>query len=317
MPKRILNRRLENEMRGFVGLVCLLALPLAMAVGCNGSGAGGGTGGDAGNGGFAGASGNGGAGGGAGGDGGGGGMAGSGGAGGDGGGAGTGGMAGSGGMAGGGGMAGVGGGGGAGGTAGGAGMGGDGCPTITRLVVSPLVIPPGESDALVAVDAFDPDGLPEPLMTRFSAETGVFDDPAASSTTYTCGAPGSVEICATASDGNRACDQQSCTTIQCPNTIPTNVCPRLFSVIVIPSTIPEGEDSTDVQVSADDPDSGPLALTTMLYAVRGTFDDANAAETIYTCERAGLNEICADVSDGACVKTGCADVRCPDDLGTP
>ena len=57
--------------------------------------------------------------------------------------------------------------------------------------------------------------------------------------------------------------------------------------------------------------------TSMLYAIRGTFEDASATETVYTCERAGLNEICADVSDGACVKTLCTDVRCPDDLGGP
>ena len=196
-------------------------------------------------------------------------------------------------------------------------MGGDGCPVISRFSVTPLVIPPNESDAFVAVEAFDADGLPEPLVTRFSAATGVFDDPAASSAVYTCGAPGQVEICVTASDGNRDCDQESCISIQCPDTTPTNVCPRLFSVIAIPSTIPEGEDSTEVQVSADDPDSGPLSLTTTLYAVRGTFDDANAPVTIYTCERPGLIEICADASDGACVKTLCTDVRCPEDLGTP
>ncbi|TFH32213.1 MAG: hypothetical protein E4H00_01870, partial [Myxococcales bacterium] len=206
---------------------------------------------------------------------------------------------------------------GTGGTGGSAGTGSDVCPVITSLTATPELIPLNESQALVEVDASDPDGLPDPLSTRLNALTGTFDDPTASSTLYTCGAPGFTAVCVTASDGNRACDQEDCIAIECPTSIPTNVCPRLFSLAAIPSTIPEGQDSTDIEVRADDPDSGPLPLTTTLYALHGTFDDPNATNTVYHCERPGLNEICADASDGACVKTLCVDVVCPDDLGPP
>lgn len=178
-----------------------------------------------------------------------------------------------------------------------------------------------ESEALIQVDASDPDGLPDPLVTRLNALTGTFDDPTASSALYTCGAPGFTAICVTASDGNRECDQETCIAIQCPTSVPTNVCPRLHSLVAIPSTIPEGQDSSDIEVRADDPDTGPLTLTTTLYALHGTFDDPNAADTVYHCERPSpnnrLNEICVDASDGACVKTLCVDVVCPDDLGPP
>ncbi len=51
------------------------------------------------------------------------------------------------------------------------------------------------------------------------------------------------------------------------------------------------------------------------YALRGTFDDRHAEDAIYQCERPGLIEICADASDGACVKTDCIDVQCPEELG--
>ena len=66
---------------------------------------------------------------------------------------------------------------------------------------------------------------------------------------------------------------------------------------------------------ATDDDDLPLPLVTTLYALRGTFDDPHSEDTIYQCERPGLIEICADASDGACVKSACIDVRCPDNLG--
>lgn len=303
-------------MGGFLRLICLVTSTLIAAAGCyssvgsGGAGGGAGTGGVAGSGGDGGAAGIGGAGGesGHGGDGGTGGLAGSGGTGGA---SGSGGSAGAGGT---GGNAGTGGTAGMGGSAGTGGNGGGVCPEIRSLTATPDAIPPNESQALVEVDAFDPDGLPDPLVTRLSALTGTFDDPTASAALYTCGAPGFAAICVVASDGNRACDVQDCIPVACPSSIPPNVCPRLMSLNAIPSNIPPGEDSTDIQVRADDPDSGPLPLTTTLYALRGTFDDPNAADTVYRCERSGLNEICADASDGACVKTACIDVHCPDDL---
>lgn len=238
---------------------------------------------------------------------------------GDGGSSGAGGAAGGGGAGGAGGEAGASGTGGAAGIGGAAGDGGEGgrggaglnvCPDIIEFLASPSVIPMGEN-SIVTVDAVDADTSPEPLQTRFSAATGTFDDPSASSATYACGAPGPVDITVRASDGDPACDTEASITVQCPDDIPINLCPNLFIVNAIPSTIPPGKDSTEVQRQADDPDDGPLPLVTTFYAFRGTFDDPNAADTIYRCESSGLQEICVDASDGACVKTLCTDVTCP------
>jgi hypothetical protein len=93
---------------------------------------------------------------------------------------------------------------------------------------------------------------------------------------------------------------------------PDNLCPKFFVLNAIPSNIPSGQSTTDVEVRADDPDEGPLPLVTTLYALSGSFEDVHAPETVYTCADPGLIEICADASDGACVKTLCIDVRCPE-----
>ena len=149
------------------------------------------------------------------------------------------------------------------------------------------------------------------MRPNLSAPTGVFKDPEASSTVYTCGAPGPVTLTARATDGDPECDVEQSIEVDCPNDIPINLCPNLFVVNAIPSNIPPGEDTTEVQNQASDPDDGPLPLVTTFYALYGTFEDPNASPTFYTCERSGLQEICVDASDGACVKTLCTDVICP------
>lgn len=206
--------------------------------------------------------------------------------------------------------------GGGGGTAGagGGGVGGsDGCPVAQSFSATPSVIPAGETQSLIELEASDPDGGPDPLRSRLSATTGTFEDPEASTTTYTCGAPGPADITARITDGDPECDVEETITVTCPNDIPINLCPKLFTVNAIPSVIPPGQDFTEVQRQASDPDDGPLPLVTTFYALRGTFDDPNAEETIYRCERSGLQEICVDASDGACVKTLCMDVICPEE----
>ena len=187
------------------------------------------------------------------------------------------------------------------------------CPVIRELTATPTVIPLDDHQSLVQVDAFDPDAVnPEPLVTTLSASAGTFDDPHAPATTFNCGAPGQAEICVKASDGEKRCDQERCITVQCPSTIPENLCPKLYVLNAIPSNlIPEGQSSTEIQVRAQDGDAQPLPLVTTLSAIRGTFDNTHAANTVYHCERAGQIEVCADASDGACVKTLCMDVFCP------
>lgn len=187
------------------------------------------------------------------------------------------------------------------------------CPSIRDLTADPVLIERFERQSLIEVDAFDPDAVnPEPLRTILSASSGTFQDRDAATTLYTCGAPGPAEICVDATDGDRECDQNRCITVQCPSTVPENACPKLYTVHAIPSTVPEGETQTEIQVEASDSD-GPLPLLTTLYSLRGSFDDIHADRTLYTCERAGLNEVCADASDGACVKTLCTDVYCPEE----
>ena len=132
----------------------------------------------------------------------------------------TGGGGGSGGFAGAGGIGG-GGSGGVGGFGGSAGTGGSNdCPVIRDLTSTPNPIPPGRDQSLIEVDAFDPDGAPEPLVTTLSSESGVFADKNARETIYTCGSPGPAEICVKASDGDRECDKDRCITVQCPSAPP-------------------------------------------------------------------------------------------------
>jgi hypothetical protein len=189
------------------------------------------------------------------------------------------------------------------------------CPVIADLSSDPLVIPPNERQSVVEVDAFDPDAVnPEPLLTTFSASAGTFEDRNASATLFTCGAPGPTEICVKASDGDFDCDNDRCITVQCPSTVPDNLCPKLYVLNALPSDLRnEGVSFTEIQVRAEDPGAdGPLPLTTTLYAIRGIFDDIHAEDTLYHCERGGLMEVCVDATDGACVKTLCIDVWCPD-----
>jgi hypothetical protein len=178
-----------------------------------------------------------------------------------------------------------------------------------------MVIPPNERQAIIQVDAIDPDMKPEELRTILAASAGTFDDRDAANTLFTCGAPGPAEITVRATDGDRSCDKERKITVQCPSTVADNLCPKLYVVNAIPSTIPEGRDWTEVQTRATDFDDGPLDLITTFYSFRGTFDDDHAENTIYRCERSGLQEVCVDAFDGACVKTLCVDVICPQDLG--
>jgi hypothetical protein len=187
------------------------------------------------------------------------------------------------------------------------------CPVIRELTSTPTVIPPDEHQSLVEVDAFDPDAVnPDPLVTTLSASAGTFEDRNAPATVFNCGAPGQTEICVKASDGDNNCDQERCINVQCPSTIPDNLCPKLYVLNAIPSNlIPVGQSWAEIQVQARDLDGQPMPMVTTLYALRGTFDDTHAANTVYHCERAGQAEICVDATDGACVKTLCMDVFCP------
>lgn len=198
------------------------------------------------------------------------------------------------------------------------------CPIIESLTADPMTIPPNETTTTVRVDAMDPDEFPQPLRTELSSATGIFEDRFASETTFICGDPGPVEICVEVSDG--ACDETRCTTVQCPSTIPPNVCPMLFVLNAIPSTIPSGQTATDIESRAQDTDGLPFPLLLTLRALWGSFENTENVhlpnnvvqqDAIYNCDRPGDVEICVDATDGACLKTLCRGVTCPADVPTP
>jgi hypothetical protein len=200
------------------------------------------------------------------------------------------------------------------------------CPIIEGITATPMVVPPGETMTAVRVDAMDPDEFPVPLRIELSSETGVFDDRFASETTFTCGASGPVQICAKANDGDRNCNETSCITVQCPSDIPANLCPQLFIINGIPRLIPEGQTSTNVETRGQDTDFLPLPLTLTLNALWGSFENTDniqeplnvvSQNAIYICDRPGRVEICVDATDGACTKTLCDNVICPDDIPPP
>ena len=206
------------------------------------------------------------------------------------------------------------------------------CPIIEAFTADPLTVPKGESTTEVRVDVFDPDEFPQPLRTELSSSTGVFEDRFVTETTFTCGSPGRVEMCVEASDGDPACDRSRCISVRCPAEIPVNFCPQLFVLNAVPSTVPPGQRTTLVQSRGQDlprskPD-GPMPLELTMRALWGTItndenipgaEDPTVTEqnATYTCDRPGPAEICVDATDGACLKTICIVVDCPDDIAAP
>ena len=201
------------------------------------------------------------------------------------------------------------------------------CPIIEDLTATPNPIPVGEDTTTVRVDAIDPDEFPEPLETEFSSDTGAFENPNASETIFRCGEPGPVEVRVTASDGDPTCDDEPRRiTIQCPSDIRPNLCPMLFVINAIPGVIPEGETTTRIETRGQDTDGLPLPLVLTLNALWGSFENTSniqeghnvvAQNATYVCDRPGEVEVCVDATDGACVKTLCNNVVCPDDVPIP
>ncbi|MBT8450607.1 MAG: hypothetical protein KJO40_01445 [Deltaproteobacteria bacterium] len=195
------------------------------------------------------------------------------------------------------------------------------CPIIESLTADPLSN--GAASTTVRVNATDPDEFPVPLRTELSAETGVFADRFASETLFVCGAPGPTEVCVKANDGDPDCDVTSCIIVQCPSDIPANVCPNLNVINAIPSVIRPGDTSTLVQTRGWDTDLFPMPLTLTLSALWGSFENTENVpgagqvvqqDATYNCDRPGEVELCVDATDGACTKTLCTIVSCPDDV---
>ena len=201
------------------------------------------------------------------------------------------------------------------------------CPIIEDLAANPNPIPAGEDTTTVRVDAVDPDESPQPLETEFSSDTGAFENPRASETIFRCGEPGSVEVRVTASDGDPTCDDEPRRiTVQCPSDIRLNLCPQLFVINGVPRQIPLGETTTRIETRGQDTDGLPVPLVLTLNALWGSFENTVniqepnnvvAQNATYVCDRPGDVEVCVDATDGACVKTLCDNIVCPDDVPTP
>jgi len=198
------------------------------------------------------------------------------------------------------------------------------CPVIRDFTANPTAIPAGDTDTLIVVDASDPDG--DRVFTRLNGETGVFEDREASETTFTCGDSGPVELCVDVTDGNPECEETRCITVQCPSTIAPNLCPQLFVLNAVPSVIPPGQTTTSVQTRGQDNDGLPQPLVLTLDALWGSFENTEnipretnvvAQDATYICDRPGFVELCVVATDGACTKTLCRSVACPDDIPTP
>ena len=207
------------------------------------------------------------------------------------------------------------------------------CPVIRELTADPNPIQRGDETSTVTVSALDPDEFPEDLTVKWSSEGGAFEDPTAFETTFRCGEPGPVEACVQANDGDPDClddpDTQRCIRIECPGDVPANLCPNLNVINANPSTIPAGSDFTSVQTRGWDTDEKPFPLRLTLEAIWGRFIDtenlscpeitpecpqsANVVfqDAIYICDRPGPVELCVEGTDGACTKTLCTQVTCP------
>jgi len=199
------------------------------------------------------------------------------------------------------------------------------CPIIEDLIATPMTIPVNETMASVRVDVVDPDEFPEALRIELSSETGVFDDRFATNTIFTCGESGPADVCVEVTDGDSDCDKSRCITVECPSTV-TNLCPNLFVLNAIPSTIPSGQISTLVESRGQDTDGLPFPLELTMRALWGTIEnDENMSapnnvvfqDATYVCDRPGDTEICVDATDGACLKTLCIEVTCPADIPPP
>jgi hypothetical protein len=178
------------------------------------------------------------------------------------------------------------------------------CPIIEDFYfVTDELLP----QANVVVRASDADGRPDELVTTLSAESGSFDDVHASEALYTCSEFGveDIDLCVTASDGDEDCDQTKCGRVNC------NACPFLYSLSIIPSKIPVGQDTAEVQVRAADEDRYPGPFSSTLMASSGSFDDAHAFDTFFRCDRSGFVEVCVEVDDSLCVKSTCDTLTCP------
>lgn len=200
------------------------------------------------------------------------------------------------------------------------------CPIVESVTADPNPIESPSDLTTVRVSATDPDEFPQPMKITWSSEGGGFENRNDATTVFRCGEPGPVDVSVNVSDGDTACDQVRDLVIECPSDVRSNLCPMLFVINGVPRTIPSGETTTRVETRGQDTDGLPVPLTLTLSALWGTFENTVniqepnnvvAQNATYVCSRPGPVEVCVDASDGACTKTLCTVLTCPDDVPTP
>ena len=219
------------------------------------------------------------------------------------------------------------------------------CPIIQDMNADPNPIPRGMDSSIVVVTALDPDGFPEPLSVEWTSDGGGFLAPDATETTFTCGEPGDVDVCVEVSDGDLDCvgqpNTKRCMTIRCPGDVVSNLCPNLNVInTYLPSInqkcYPDANlDEICVETRGWDTDRRPFPMTLTLSALWGSFnnvqnqscaevtEDCQLSSNVvfqnagYVCDRPGEVELCVDATDGACTKTSCKNVICPNDIPSP
>lgn len=200
------------------------------------------------------------------------------------------------------------------------------CPIIESFTANPNPIAEGDDATVLTISVTDPDDFPGELVTELTSDGGGFVDRFATQTVFRCGERGPVEVELTARDGDEVCDQTRTLIVQCPSDVRLNICPMLFVINAIPRSVPPGQTSTTIETRAQDTDGLPAPLTLTLRAPWGTLQNtANIQEpnnvvaqnATYNCVRPGQVEVCVDATDGACNKTQCDIVTCPNDIPIP
>ena len=95
-----------------------------------------------------------------------------------------------------------------------------------------------------------------------------------------------------------------------------NICAELEKVIVAPLQTASGY-ALEVSANASDEEGDPVEYSWT--ATGGSFGDASAAATVFTCGEASEEQITIEVSDDAfeyCADSWTIDVNCVDDVGT-
>ena len=193
-------------------------------------------------------------------------------------------------------------------------------PVITSVTASPSAISDTETSQL-QVNAYDPDSGPSALTYSWTipAGQGTLNNYNIANPIYTPPNVSSVQtftLTAKVSDGADITTQT--VNIIVTDSIVVNQAPVITSVTASPSAISDTETS-QLQVNAYDPDSGPSALTYSwtIPAGQGTLNNYNIANPVYTPPNVSSPQtftLTAKVSDGADITTQTVNITVTDTI---